>query len=895
MECINSKSKWLYKFSIVIAVYNIEPFIAEAIESILNQDIGFEENVQLILIDDGATDNSGNICDEYKRKFPNNILVIHKKNGGVSSARNEGLKFIEGEYVNFLDGDDRLAYNALSTIYKYFTIWPDVDLITIPVIFFEGKNGPHILNYKFNKGSRIIEVLNEYNYPLLFINASFVTNSVAKNIQFDERLTTAEDAKVVMQILLNKFCYGVVTETSYLYRRRTSGAASAIQNSVHSKSWYTSYVKYFATWCIDESKLRLGYIPRFVQFTLMYDLQWRYRIPSLPHDILTNDELDHYTANLDRLVKHIDDDIILAQKGIYIEHKFSILKQKYGHSPTTILRHSDILYYYNDTLVYRLSESITKIEFLKIEGDYLIIEGQSVCFELEAADDMEWYLKINNNLVPCCIQKRDVITSMDKKVALSIGFKTSYKMNKPQPYEIIFICKYKEVYVEKKKLIFGKFSPLQGAMWNSYYNAGNYIIFFEYHKLMIKPYSVGLHIHKELSYLKALLLKNTTASKKAFIARSLCHIWTLFPHKEVWLISDRIHKADDNGEEFFRFMKNQRLHDIKCYFAISKDCEDYERIKSIGKIIPYGGWLYKWLYLCGAKIISSQGEDYVFRPLENSSVYYSDLIQNSKFVFLQHGVTQNDLSGWLNKYNKNISLFITSTYPEYNSIIKKYFYSSEIVKLTGFPRYDRLYHNEQKYITVMPSWRSYLVSDISSSTSTRTPVANFTNSLFYKMYSRLLNNPRLIAKAKELGYSLQLMIHPNMASTLPFFSFDSFIKVLPASESYRKIFAESKLLVTDYSSVAFDFAYLRKPVLYYQEDKAEIFSGAHTFKEGYFDYEEGGFGEVEYDTESIVTRIIEYLENGCNIKEKYLERINKTFAFSDKCNSKRVYDEIKKI
>ena len=72
-----------YKFSIVMAVYNVEPFLREAVDSVLAQDIGFEENVQLILVDDGSQDCSGAICDEYKEQFPNNILVIHKENGGV--------------------------------------------------------------------------------------------------------------------------------------------------------------------------------------------------------------------------------------------------------------------------------------------------------------------------------------------------------------------------------------------------------------------------------------------------------------------------------------------------------------------------------------------------------------------------------------------------------------------------------------------------------------------------------------------------------------------------------------------------------------------------------------------------------------------------------------------
>ena len=68
-----------YRFSIIMAVYNVESYLDEAIESILNQDIGFEEHVQLILVDDGSEDSSGRICEAYARQYPQNIIVLHQK------------------------------------------------------------------------------------------------------------------------------------------------------------------------------------------------------------------------------------------------------------------------------------------------------------------------------------------------------------------------------------------------------------------------------------------------------------------------------------------------------------------------------------------------------------------------------------------------------------------------------------------------------------------------------------------------------------------------------------------------------------------------------------------------------------------------------------------------
>ena len=109
-------SDYRFKFSVVTAVYNVEPYLAEAIESILTQDIGFEESVEIILVDDGSTDRSGAICDEYQQKFPDNIKVIHKENGGASSARNEGIRHTSGRFVSFMDADDKLTPETLSAV-----------------------------------------------------------------------------------------------------------------------------------------------------------------------------------------------------------------------------------------------------------------------------------------------------------------------------------------------------------------------------------------------------------------------------------------------------------------------------------------------------------------------------------------------------------------------------------------------------------------------------------------------------------------------------------------------------------------------------------------------------------------------------------------------------------
>lgn len=101
--------------SVIIPVYNVERYLKKCVDSVLKQDY---TNIEIILVDDGSTDSSGNICDEYSNKYPNKVKVIHKKNGGLSDARNYGIKKSSGKYLIFVDSDDWIEENTISYSYK---------------------------------------------------------------------------------------------------------------------------------------------------------------------------------------------------------------------------------------------------------------------------------------------------------------------------------------------------------------------------------------------------------------------------------------------------------------------------------------------------------------------------------------------------------------------------------------------------------------------------------------------------------------------------------------------------------------------------------------------------------------------------------------------------------
>ena len=126
------------KISVIMPVYNSEKYLPHAVKSVLDQDF---DSFELILVDDGSTDMSDALCDDFARKDPR-VKVIHKQNGGICSARNEGLSLAMGEYVTFCDNDDEYLPGLLSENYA-IAKENDADLLHFRrMVELETKNGP---------------------------------------------------------------------------------------------------------------------------------------------------------------------------------------------------------------------------------------------------------------------------------------------------------------------------------------------------------------------------------------------------------------------------------------------------------------------------------------------------------------------------------------------------------------------------------------------------------------------------------------------------------------------------------------------------------------------------------------------------------------------------------
>lgn len=214
---MNNKEKII---SIIVPIYNVADYLEQCLDSIYGQ---LKEDYELILVDDGSTDNSGNICEEYKKRFPTTIL-IHKKNGGLSDARNAGVDIALGKYIYFVDSDDWIAPNAIEDLLEcaeknqceivqsgFYYAYEDHLLCSYPE---EKMNGVSLLS----KEEAMVELIRNVNVKNFAWGKLYLASIVKKN-KFPKGLYF-EDSYWKHYIINEANRYALLYKPLYFYRQR---------------------------------------------------------------------------------------------------------------------------------------------------------------------------------------------------------------------------------------------------------------------------------------------------------------------------------------------------------------------------------------------------------------------------------------------------------------------------------------------------------------------------------------------------------------------------------------------------------------------------------------------------------------------------------------------------
>ena len=898
-----------YKFSVVMPVYNVEDYLEESILSLVNQTIGFKKNIQLILVNDGSSDNSAEICLKYKNLYPENIIYIEQENAGVSVARNNGLEHVEGKYVNFLDSDDIWSKNTFEVIYKFFEEhYDEVDVATTSIYLFEAVSRAHVANFRMEGGTRVADLLDEEECKNVVVQvaSSFFKAEAVKTQRFVVGLRLGEDAMFVNSVIMEKMKVGFVRGTTYYYRKRAAGT-SAVQTLNFSRYYYIDRLNDYHLNLIEKSLKKFGSVLPYIQNVVYYDFAWN--LSSQAFLWLSEEEMQKFRKLCAKVLSYIDDKVILENQ-VHPQplKKLTALRIKYNNDDI-----AKELYYKEKALWYKdlpfeefaRSKNVCHISFVNINKNKVHVEGLIESWVYDTtADKVRLAFRINGEPV-----KASVKSFANVKYATCFDEGEKFKrfscdMTIPAFEGKDDVVKlFPIIYFGKRSCRLGmnyqKFVPNANAFATAYKFFDNYCIQSYRTVMKIKKVETRLQKLKLAAKLERECQKELRRLKKKQIAalrRRYC-LYKAFSKQEekIWLISDRVQNAGDNGEVLFKYLskikrEGRGLENVRPIFAISRDAKCVDRLKSEGEVVFFEDKEYYFYFLCADKIISSGASEFTANPFGYDRKYLIDLF-SFKYYYLQHGVACADLSGWLNRFSKNFEMIFASSERERESFLTApYYYSPRQVVVTGQTRFDELYDKREKLILILPTWRRSIRESYDSNT-TSVYFDGFRETEYFKYYNGLINNERLLSAMREKGYKGLFCIHPiHMKQSVDFEANDVF-SVNEGYVDYNDVFARASLMVTDYSSVLFDFAYLKKPIVYTQFDKEDFFAG-QIYDEGYFSYENDGFGPVCYDMDSTVDAIIEELERDCQNEEKYLERLDRFFAYDDKNSCERAYKAI---
>ena len=331
------------QYTVVSAVYNVSEYLDEYFTSLVNQTIKFENHIQLVLVDDGSTDNSAEIIKRWQSKYPNNITYVYKTNGGISSARNLGMRYVKTKWVTFIDSDDFVAPDYFQLIDEVISSDCETEMVVGNLYYYHDKtkvaSNTHPLKYRFKHRVTKVPVTDMDNFVNLFVTVTFFKTQhlLDSNLEFDSRIKPHfEDGKYLADYLLYVYKGNVsyVRDAIFFYRKRGDGN-STIDTAWLKKEKFYDLLQYGYIALLEEHKHKLGFIPKNIQWTVLMDLSWHVKeLFNNPGRVrragLSEEEEQRYYSLMRKCFSYIDSQYIkeFSMIGIWEMQRNGILGLK---------------------------------------------------------------------------------------------------------------------------------------------------------------------------------------------------------------------------------------------------------------------------------------------------------------------------------------------------------------------------------------------------------------------------------------------------------------------------------------------------------------------------------------------------------------------------------------
>jgi CDP-glycerol glycerophosphotransferase len=495
----------------------------------------------------------------------------------------------------------------------------------------------------------------------------------------------------------------------------------------------------------------------------------------------------------------------------------------------------------------------------KIENGSLVLKGRNNNEEVEGPVSFTWKEETNQKFG---------LNRYEYGVNIEFLKICNGKLLKEDVYDLYLKLKLHDMEEEKLVRIGRPTFRARNFVRDTYYEVGNMVsVINPYYTFKASNLSFEVFEYEKDTYQYL-----ETKLKFAFFHR------LLNKKKDIWIIGERPYKAQDTGYHFFKYMRENHPN-RNVYYVIEKDSPEKKNVEPLGNVLDFKSKEHIWYSLIASRVISSHHPDYLY-PLRTSR--FKKSVKATK-VFLQHGVmgTKNMIANYGKQAESfDTDLFLVSSDFEKEMIVNDFGYSPKEVGVTGLSRFDQLFANDipvKNQLLIIPTWRDWIGSDDA-----------FLESEYFQQYKDLIRHPALHTIAKESNMEIVFCLHPNMQKFTPYFSHPSVRVISQGEVDVQRLLKESKIMITDYSSVGFDFSFLYKPIIYFQFDRSRFIGK----RPSHLDLDNDLPGGIVKNIDELLTQLKVYEKNGFTMLEENKVRADKFLKYRDRQSSKRIFDVI---
>lgn len=840
------------------------------------------------------------------------IRVI-KQTGNTAKDLNTALDLAEGEIIHITRSTCEYGNGSIREAFKQLSS-DDISSVSLTPYYVTVKGGETRIR-QFKVGDQKYPVRidlatdNEDSWSR-YLFTFFMKRQLAEDLRFSEDLEYEYRREFLAELYARQPVYYLLEQK--LISHEYPDVDMYNYHPMYNYDWYTDELKTLARELLDIDD------PNRINQRILMDfisMQFSANEGDRSKSILIGKDLDDYFDSISEILQGIDDDIIsVLQSGQHRRIPFPMyylfIEKKHGTG--SVIVHPEISakdYQFGDGYIGTLYDFVSDEGVILAKSDRLYagiravnLVGRELVFDVELNntyfDDAGAFdISVISSKGEVIDIRRTDIYSLKKMFGISVFKRMTFQFSLPltenSPVRYHMSVKYKGIEIIPRLSFNKPQSRIKSNQEHNFWNVSDNTLKYDrsQREIVLMKRNGFRTLRNEIGYWSDIFSKNSDKKRAlAFVALRAAYYITkpYYSRKNIWLTFDQLFKGGDNGEYFFRYVNDLKNDHQILYYVINEDTHEYRELsKKYKTVLKFSSFKHKLCSLHTNIIFTTRADATLYAGFAKTAEIFFRNLFNFDVVCLQHGLSIQQIAQYQNRVFDNLKYYFCVSKYEIDNLSRPVygFEDKSMLALTGAPRYDGLVGKPKKQIIISPTWRRNVTSGTNKKGSNHEYSSNFKSTHYYQIYNGLINDERLLDCAKETGYKLIYLIHPILSPQIDDFDKNDYVQILPGTEvNYEKILVDSALMLTDHSGIMYDFAYQRKPLIYYHPEELPP-----QYSEGGLNYETMGFGPVCRTREQVVEELCRAMRSDCRLEEKYKERIEDFFEFDDQRNCERVY------